>query len=90
MEYEVHVDVPVNAVAVQVETVDHKVGQEDDVLEAVELPAGLAGAGGWGREDGGRRREGWRIEDGGWRMEDYHCYFLGLRKRSCNFSSNLK
>ena len=30
MEHEVHVDVPVHAVAVQVETVDHKVGQEDD------------------------------------------------------------
>ena len=68
MEYEVsmrYVDVPVNAVAVQVETVDHKVGQEDDMLEAVELPAGLAGTGGWGREDGG-----WRMEDGGWSMED--------------------
>ena len=60
-----YVDVLVNAVAVQVETVDHKVGQEDDMLEAVELLAGLAGTGGWGREDGG-----WRMEDGGWSMED--------------------
>ena len=79
-----HVDVPVDAVAVQVETVDHKVGREDDVLEAVELPAGIAhlaagwqggqgrrlGEGGWRKEEGGMEDGGWSMEDGGRRMED--------------------